>query len=418
MLRRIELINFMSHTHTVIEPSPGLTVLVGPNNCGKSALVVALQILAHNDVSTYVLRHGAREASVLVETEEGGTIEWRRPKTGGPAYLVDGVRYDRLGGDVPEPVEKSLRLRMVTPTAESRSREFDLHFGTQKSPVFLIDEPSSVVAQFFASSSDAEKLVAMQQLHRDNLRQAKSDRGRLAAEIEGLQESIATLSPAKPLVTRLEASQTLFAAITKGDELQARLHRSLSALSASRERLSLASSFADALSPLRAPPPLHDVPTMRRLISGLRTATSDQTRTIAEIAALASIKAPPSQNETPPLREHIAKLRAANEHALRCERLDTQLRALPVPPETRDLAPLRTTLANLMAARDAEAHAVGLSASAAEAFALAKREIAEWAKANQSCPTCGRSLSAEQAVAVVTGSSTVHRHEPDGARDE
>lgn len=45
MIRRIELINFMSHRRTLIEPAAGLTVLVGPNNCGKSAVVSALQIL-------------------------------------------------------------------------------------------------------------------------------------------------------------------------------------------------------------------------------------------------------------------------------------------------------------------------------------------------------------------------------------
>ncbi|MFH1302796.1 MAG: ATP-binding protein, partial [Planctomycetota bacterium] len=34
MLKRITLHNFMSHSHTVIDLSPGLTVLTGPNNCG------------------------------------------------------------------------------------------------------------------------------------------------------------------------------------------------------------------------------------------------------------------------------------------------------------------------------------------------------------------------------------------------
>ena len=60
MITRIELTNFMSHSSTVIEPAPGLTVLTGPNNCGKSAVVAALQILCHNENSTYVLRHGEK----------------------------------------------------------------------------------------------------------------------------------------------------------------------------------------------------------------------------------------------------------------------------------------------------------------------------------------------------------------------
>ena len=41
MIRRIKLVNFMSHANTVIEPADGLTILVGQNNCGKSAIVAA-----------------------------------------------------------------------------------------------------------------------------------------------------------------------------------------------------------------------------------------------------------------------------------------------------------------------------------------------------------------------------------------
>lgn len=37
----------------------------GPNNCGKSAVVAALQILCHNDNLTHVVRHNERECTVI-----------------------------------------------------------------------------------------------------------------------------------------------------------------------------------------------------------------------------------------------------------------------------------------------------------------------------------------------------------------
>ena len=63
MIRSITLENYMSHARTVIEPAGGLTVLVGENNCGKSAVVSALQTLCHNENGDYMVRHGAGESA-------------------------------------------------------------------------------------------------------------------------------------------------------------------------------------------------------------------------------------------------------------------------------------------------------------------------------------------------------------------
>ena len=44
MISRIELTNFKSHAHTVIEPGR-VTALVGPNGCGKTSVLQALRLL-------------------------------------------------------------------------------------------------------------------------------------------------------------------------------------------------------------------------------------------------------------------------------------------------------------------------------------------------------------------------------------
>src|SRR5436305_651144 len=126
MITRIELTNFMSHEHTVIEPAADLTVLVGPNNCGKSAVVAALQILCTNAEATYVLRHGEKECAVVVNTDDGHVVEWRRKTS--PRYLIDGQTFDRLGkGGQPAELRPALRLGPINDDGEG---DFDVHFGT------------------------------------------------------------------------------------------------------------------------------------------------------------------------------------------------------------------------------------------------------------------------------------------------
>jgi predicted ATPase len=169
MIRKITLQNFMSHRHTVIEPASGLTVLVGDNNCGKSAVVAALQILCRNASGDYMVRHGENECKIIVETDEGHIVEWKR-KGGTVSYTLNGKAIHRLRGGIPDDLHKLLRIPMVFP--QDGGDPFDIHFGEQKKPIFLLDEPGSRAAKFFASSSDAEVLIRMQILHKKNVQNA------------------------------------------------------------------------------------------------------------------------------------------------------------------------------------------------------------------------------------------------------
>src|SRR5262245_57831359 len=207
VLTRIELTNFMSHAHTVIEPAAGLTVLVGPNNCGKSAIVAALQILCHNDNSTYVLRHGEKECSVQVWVQEGDgeshTGLWKRKNA--LSYEIDGQQFDRLkGAGLPETLHQVLKLPLVEAAGET---DFDVHFGAQKSPIFLLGSPSSTAARFFASSSDASRLVAMQKKHKDKLAERQREKNRLETESKQLTGELETLQPAVELDRQLKAAE-------------------------------------------------------------------------------------------------------------------------------------------------------------------------------------------------------------------
>src|SRR5688572_6023259 len=207
MIRRITLENYMSHAHTVIEPAAGLTVLVGPNNCGKSAVVSALETLARNVAGDFMVRHGEREAKVTLETDDGHTLVWRR-KGDKVGYEVDGRAVDRLRGGVPEDLHDLLKLPLVE-SARGGGEAFDVHFGHQKSPIFLLDEPESRAATFFSASSDAGRLLEIQDRHRDKVRDRKRRRADVVDEIDRLDAQLAALAPLDELVPLLDAADVM-----------------------------------------------------------------------------------------------------------------------------------------------------------------------------------------------------------------
>ncbi len=96
-------------------------------------------------------------------------------------------------GKIPDDLHQHLRMPMIESGAGGK--EFLLHFGLQKSPIFLLDDPASRAAQFFASATDADKLMQMQKAHQQKAINAKRDKEKLDGEVEQLDRQLEALSP-------------------------------------------------------------------------------------------------------------------------------------------------------------------------------------------------------------------------------
>jgi exonuclease SbcC len=329
VIKRIELINFMSHKHTVIEPGDGLTVLVGPNNCGKSAVVAAMQILCHNENSTYVTRHGEDECIVKVETSDGHMVEWSR-KNGSPQYRIDGQLFDRLrSGGLPDELRKALRIVKV---ATEGGHEFDVHFGEQKAPVFLLGKPASHAAQFFASSSDAAKLVQMQALHRQRVTDARRDQTRLEAEAQRLKQALESLSPMPGIDGRVTQAEWDYSALV---ELAGRIERATADEAALRRLIGLGArheATVRALACLATPPQLEPTELLEQVIVRIKLTSRGLECQTSRAKATNSLRAPPKLDDTRPLNSLIERLEATQltHDAAAAATLVTQT-LLPVP---------------------------------------------------------------------------------------
>ncbi len=435
MIKRIELINFMSHKHTVIEPSAGLTVLVGPNNCGKSAIVTALQILCHNDNSTYVLRHGAKECQIIVETDAGHRIQWSRKKSGSPSYKIDGKEFDRIRGE--SGVWDELKRTLKLPRVEFDNSKFDVHIGEQRNPVFLLGDKGKGAAQFFASSSDAIKLVEMQDLHKSNVRENKKEHTRLKnqqtqvaqalesldpigavnEELSEVEKQFAELNAEKLAIDRLESVQSdlakkqtdakRFAAIktvigTLSEPPQFEdpepLQLRVAELCGLQNTIQKSSRFQEAFQSLAEPPALADPEPLQNRVAQLRMLNDSICKSSRCHEVFQSLAEPPLLADATSLQNHLSALRLQQRLVSRLAKLQSALASIPQPPKPTDaesVSSLAKSVVNLQIAHESVEQMKKDLASVAKKVSKSKSAIQDWAADNPSCPTCGSEVNAE-----------------------
>jgi DNA replication and repair protein RecF len=145
-ITRIELTDFRNYEKLVLEPSGGLTVLVGPNAAGKTNVIEAIQLATaarsfRRPEFADVVRWGASRAQVHVRAEEGPRlleIDLEVDAQGKRTYLVNGQprrKHSDVTGLLPSVVFTPDDLGMVKGPAERRRSATD-DLGEQLSATY------------------------------------------------------------------------------------------------------------------------------------------------------------------------------------------------------------------------------------------------------------------------------------------
>ena len=335
MIRKIVLTNFMAHERSELHLADGLNVLVGPNNVGKSTIAVALKILARNTNSNFVMQHDQKQCSILVETSDGHTVEWIKRKS--PSYVINGQIKDRLGrGGTPPELDDTLRLAPV----EFEDKDFEPHFGEQKSPIFLINRPPSQIAQFFSTTSDAERLVAMQRLHQRKRLDAQNQSKWLVGQNETHAQVVEALSETQSLEQQLsdvEQDYALLQDIEKQIDALERHIGNYASLLLVQQFESVCVIGLEALVPL---PQLHPTDHIASALQDWESTTQQYFRWSESTLLLNLVSVPPGMIDDRPLVHTIENLIQVQHHELLMSELTTCLSNLSDPIFIEDPAEL------------------------------------------------------------------------------
>jgi len=337
MLTKIRLQNYMSHAETELDLHPGVNVIIGPNNCGKSAILSALQTLLGDNDGDYMVRHGEKECVVEVHTDDPHVIVWHR-RAGAIRYRIDGKEFARAGrGNFPDGFHEVVRLSKVTTSDEKRS--FDVHFGQQKLPVFLLDSETDT-AKFFSTTSDAERLIEMQVRHRRNTQNA-TDRQREARKQQTrLQAWLATLAPLDEVARQIEQTEAAQEQLNHASamvEAGTRLQTQWAAAMAARQRLQ---REATECARLTEPPQLRDTAALERALERIARAQHAENRLRRDYGALAELPAPPDLTDTSALVNSVQLIAQTERHREHARRAVQGLQTLDEPPLLTNVAPL------------------------------------------------------------------------------
>lgn len=144
MIKKLEIQNFQAHKDTTLEFSPGVNIIVGSSDSGKSSLIRALRWAVYGKPRGDSVRSWwGGNTSVTITVEEGFAT---RLKTNAlNQYTTQDIEFNAIGHEVPQEVVDLLNFE-------------DMNLQQQADAPFLFSETAGEVAQHFNRMANLEKI--------------------------------------------------------------------------------------------------------------------------------------------------------------------------------------------------------------------------------------------------------------------
>jgi len=150
MIEKLEIQNFQSHKYTELEFSPGVNVIIGPSDSGKSSIIRALRwVIWNRPLGDAFVSHWAEETTVAIKTND--CVVERFKGKGGDKYMLltdDGMEvleFKAFGTAPPDEILEALDLS-------------ELNVQNQHDNAFLISNSPGEVSRHFNKIANIDKI--------------------------------------------------------------------------------------------------------------------------------------------------------------------------------------------------------------------------------------------------------------------
>lgn len=376
--------NIEGYPSDAIELAPGVTVIQGPNQRGKSTWARLLRAALMAESGDGLIRHGAPSAEIAIGFQDGRVLEYQRNRKGSPksefamhsseswAARREGytLKHMRDREDIPRPLHHTVGAKLPEwMPGETGIHEIDginVQLWPQFQPVFMLDKSPSARASLLSIGRESGYLFAMNEIHKDDVRADNTTIRNGEKEIGAIRNVLKEAEPLPALLERLDQLKQESEALTQNTKEISDLERMAMQIASLREQQALMERELAALSVLGDLPKLEPTERLEAWMSDYLRAKADaaitldatlpevpevqstllceQVLTSAEVAATAgrALSALPPLPELPEV-EHTAEIQNLMDGLARAKKdagisLVAELPEIPVVEATQEIS--------------------------------------------------------------------------------